>query len=47
LGVSRNVFFALSGSFLEENALSFSLDEMVSGRFVQKYFYYLSSLEKG
>ncbi|MBW1821978.1 MAG: dual specificity protein phosphatase family protein, partial [Deltaproteobacteria bacterium] len=43
--ISRNVFFALSGSFLEEKTLSFSLSDTVSGRFVQEYFYYLASLE--
>ncbi len=43
--ISRNVFFALSGSFLEEKTLSFSLADTVSGRFVQEYFYYLASLE--
>ena len=44
-GISRNVFFALSGSFLEKKPLSFSLADTVSGRFVQEYFYYLASLE--
>jgi len=44
-GISRNVFFALSGSFLEKKTLSFSLADTVSGRFVQEYFYYLASLE--
>jgi len=43
--ISRNVFFAFSGSFLEGRALSFSLPDTVSGRFVQEYFYYLASLE--
>ena len=43
--ISRNVFFALSGSFLEEKTMSFSLLDAVSGKFVQKYFYYLASLE--
>lgn len=45
LDISRNLFFALSGSFFEEKALSFSLADTVSGRFVQQYFYYLASLE--
>jgi len=43
--ISRNLFFALSGSFLENKTLSFSLTDTVSGRFVQEYFYYLASLE--
>jgi protein-tyrosine phosphatase/Fe-S-cluster containining protein len=42
--ISRNVFFAFSGSFLEQKNLSFSLADTVSGRFVQEYFYYLASL---
>jgi protein-tyrosine phosphatase len=41
--ISRNVFFAFSGSFLEQKNLSFSLADTVSGRFVQEYFYYLAS----
>ena len=44
IDISRNIFFALSGSFLEEKTLSFSLADTVSGRFVQEYFYYLASL---
>ena len=43
--ISRNVFFAFSGSFLEGRTLSFSLPDTVSGRFIQEYFYYLASLE--
>jgi Fe-S-cluster containining protein len=43
--ISRNVFFAFSGFFLEDKTLSFSLSEIVSGRFVQDYFYYLASLK--
>ncbi len=41
--ISRNIFFAFSGSFLEQKNLSFSLADTVSGRFVQEYFYYLAS----
>jgi hypothetical protein len=43
--ISRNVFFAFTGFFLEDKTLSFSLPEIVSGRFVQNYFYYLASLK--
>jgi hypothetical protein len=43
--ISRNVFFAFSGFFLEDKTLSFSLPEIVSGRFIQNYFYYLASLK--
>jgi len=42
--LSRNVFFAFSGHFLEDDGLSFSLADTVSGRFVQEYFYYLASM---
>ncbi|MDY6793110.1 MAG: dual specificity protein phosphatase family protein [Thermodesulfobacteriota bacterium] len=45
IDISRNVFLALSGSFLEEKTLSFSLADTVSGKFVQDYFYYLASLQ--
>ena len=44
--LSQNIFFAFSGFFLEDGTLSFSLAETVSGRFVQKYFYYLMALQK-
>ena len=40
--LSGNVFFAFSGVFLRENALSFTLAETVSGKFVQTYFNYLA-----
>jgi len=42
--ISRDVFFAFSGSLLEKGTLSFSLAETVSGKFVQEYFYYLASI---
>jgi hypothetical protein len=45
--ISRNVFFAFSGSFLEKDALSFSMAETVSGKFVQEYFHYLAYLATG
>ena len=45
-GISRNVFFSFSGFFLEDDTLTFSLSEAVSGRFVQEYFYYIMSLQK-
>ncbi len=44
LDISREAFHAFSGSHLGEKALSFSLPDGVSGRFVQEYFYYLASL---
>ena len=42
--ISKNVFFAFSGTFLENDSLSFSLAETVSGKFVQEYFHYLAYL---
>lgn len=41
--LSQNIFFALSGVFLEDSRLTFSLAETVSGRFVQRYFNYLAT----
>ena len=43
LNISRNVFLAFSGFFLEDKTLAFSLADTVSGKFVQDYFYYLAS----
>jgi len=45
--ISRNVFFAFSGSFLEKDALTFSMAKTVSGKFVQEYFHYLAYLATG
>ncbi len=42
--LSRDVFFAFSGQFPEGGALTFSLGDTVSGKFVQDYFYYLAAL---
>ncbi len=36
--LSRSVFFAFSGMFLEHNDFTFSMADTVSGKFVQKYF---------
>ena len=44
--LSRNIFFSFSGFFLEEDELSFSLADTVSGKFVQEYFYCLVNREK-
>jgi Fe-S-cluster containining protein len=43
--LSRNVFFSFSGKFPEDKHLSFSLPNVVSGRFVQEYFYYLADIQ--
>jgi len=45
--ISRNVFFAFSGSFLEKDALTFSIAKTISGKFVQEYFHYLAYLATG
>ena len=42
--ISRNVFFALSGTFPGTKELLFTCLEAISGRFVQNYFHYLSTL---
>lgn len=44
--VSRNIFLSLSGYFLDEEELSFSLADSVSGRFVQEYFYCLVNKDR-
>jgi protein-tyrosine phosphatase len=44
--LSSNVFYAFSGFFLENGALSFSLSETVSGKFVQEYFHFLTRAKK-
>lgn len=43
---SRNIFFSFSGFFLDNENLSFSLADTVSGKFVQQYFYCLANLQK-
>lgn len=42
--LSKNVFFALSGVFPGKSELLFPCHDALSGRFIQVYFYYLSSL---
>jgi len=37
--ISRNLFFALTSRFLEQNRLTFLLPEVVSGKFVQVFFH--------
>ena len=44
--LSRSVLFSLSGIFPSNGHLSFSLAKVVSGRFVQEYFYYLADIQK-
>jgi len=42
--LSHSVFLAFSGCFMADGGLSFPLAEVVSGRFVQRYFYYLAAM---
>jgi protein-tyrosine phosphatase/Fe-S-cluster containining protein len=44
--LSRNIFFSFSGFFLDDENVSFSLTDTVSGKFVQEYFYYLAHIQK-
>ena len=44
--LSRNIFFSFSGFFLEDENLSFTIADTVSGKFVQKYFYCLANIQK-
>ncbi len=39
--LSRSIFLALSGHFLPEKALAFSVSDTISGKFVQKYFHHM------
>jgi len=45
--ISRHLFFAFCGVFLEDRNFRFSLAATVSGRYIQQYFYYLASLSDG
>lgn len=45
--ISRHLFFAFCGVFLEDRNFGFSLAATVSGRYIQQYFYYLASLTEG
>ena len=42
--ISQDVFFALAGVFPGKNELLFPCHDALSGRFIQVYFHYLSSL---
>ncbi len=43
--VSRMLFFALSGKFLEKGKLEFSMAQVVSGRFMEEYFRYAAKTD--
>ena len=40
--LSKNLFFEFSGEFLKKKDFTFSLADTVSGKFVQKYFHFLT-----
>ncbi len=44
--LSRKVFYAITGKHVQDEDLTFSLANTVSGRFIQTYFNYLARLEK-
>lgn len=44
--LSQTVFLAFSGQFLPDTAFTFSVADTISGKFVQKYFHYMSVFEK-
>ncbi len=44
--LSKEIFFVLSGAFLEGKKVAFSMEDIVSGRFVQEYFHLLAGISK-
>lgn len=44
--LSQTLFLAFSGKFLPDLAFTFSVAETISGKFVQRYFYYMSDNKK-
>jgi len=46
LELSQTVFLAFSGQFLPDTGFTFSVADTISGKFVQKYFHYMSDYEK-
>jgi Fe-S-cluster containining protein/protein tyrosine phosphatase (PTP) superfamily phosphohydrolase (DUF442 family) len=44
--LSQSVFLAFSGKFLADTGFQFSVADTISGKFVQKFFHYLSDIEK-
>lgn len=45
-GLSQDVFLAFSGKFLADTDFQFSAADTISGKFVQRFFHYMSDLEK-
>ena len=44
--LSRSIFLALSGHFMPEKGLAFSVADTISGKFVQKYFHFMMANDK-
>jgi len=44
--LSQTVFLAFSGLFLPNTDFTFSVADTISGKFVQKYFHYMSDIEE-
>jgi len=44
--LSQTVFLAFSGKFLTDTEFTFSVADTISGKFVQKFFHYMSDIEK-
>jgi len=42
--LSQTIFLAFSGQFLPDTDFTFSLADTISGKFVQKYFHYMSGI---
>jgi Fe-S-cluster containining protein/protein tyrosine phosphatase (PTP) superfamily phosphohydrolase (DUF442 family) len=43
--ISQSIFLAFSGKFLSKMDFRFSMADTISGKFVQKYFYYMAGIE--
>lgn len=44
--LSQGIFLAFSGKFLADTGFQFSAADTISGKFVQRFFHYMSDLEK-
>lgn len=44
--MSKRLFFALNGTFLERKGLLFPITHVVSGKFIQDYFTLLTEVNK-
>jgi len=44
--ISRRLFFALNGRFLEGKSLIFPMTHVISGKYIEDYFALLSEMDK-